>query len=101
MEKLQNKYRRFREWEQQPHEVAPLSEEQHVCATCSTHYEGNYCPRCGQSCKIVRYSFKNAFLLYLDVWGLGNRGMFRSIRDLILRPGYMIRASTSRVSTAV
>ena len=63
MEKLQNKYRRFREWEQQPHEVAPLSEEQHVCATCSTHYEGNYCPRCGQSCKIVRYSFKNAFLL--------------------------------------
>jgi hypothetical protein len=91
MEKLQNKYRRFREWEQQPHEVAPLSEEQHVCATCSTHYEGNYCPRCGQSCKIVRYSFKNAFLLYLDVWGLGNRGMFRSIRDLILRPGYMIR----------
>ena len=91
MEKLQNKYRRFREWEQQPHEVAPLSGEQHVCATCSTHYEGNYCPRCGQSCKIVRYSFKNAFLLYLDVWGLGNRGMFRSIRDLILRPGYMIR----------
>ena len=91
MEKLQNKYRRFREWEQQPHEVAPLSEEQHVCATCSTHYEGNYCPRCGQSCKIVRYSFKNAILLYLDVWGLGNRGMFRSIRDLILRPGYMIR----------
>ena len=27
----------------------------------------------------------------VDVWGLGNRGMFRSIRDLILRPGYMIR----------
>lgn len=91
MEKLQNKYRRFREWEQQPHEVAPLSEEQHVCATCSTHYEGNYCPRCGQSRKIVRYSFKNAFLLFLDVWGVGNRGMFRSLRDLILRPGYMIR----------
>ena len=56
-----------------------------------THYEGNYCPRCGQSAKIGRYSFKNAFLLFLDVWGIGNRGMFRSIRDLILRPGYMIR----------
>jgi hypothetical protein len=25
------------------------------------------------------------------VWGLGNRGMFRTIRDLLLRPGYMIR----------
>jgi len=34
---------------------------------------------------------KTALLLFLDVWGLGNRGMFRSVRDLMLRPGYMIR----------
>jgi hypothetical protein len=40
---------------------------------------------------VGRYSFKNAFLLFLDVWGLGNRGMFRTLRDLLLRPGYMIR----------
>lgn len=40
---------------------------------------------------IGRYSFKNAFMLFLDVWGLGNRGMFRGIRDLLFRPGYMIR----------
>ena len=91
MKDVKDRYRRFKEWEQQPHQVAPLSEEQHECATCGTHYTGNYCPRCGQSAKIGRYSFKNAFLLLLDVWGLGNRGMFRSIRDLILRPGYMIR----------
>ena len=91
MGKPKDKYRRFREWKQQPHQVAPLSEEQHDCTTCGTHYQGNYCPRCGQSAKIGRYSFKNAFLLFLDVWGLGNRGMFRSIRDLLLRPGYMIR----------
>ena len=91
MKNLHNRYKRYREWKLEPHQVAPLSEEQHECATCGTHYEGNYCPRCGQSAKIGRYSFKNAFLLFLDVWGLGNRGMFRSIRDLILRPGYMIR----------
>ena len=91
MNDLQNKYKRFREWKLHPHQVAPLSEEQHECATCGTHYEGNYCPRCGQSARIGRYSFKKAILLFLDVWGLGNRGMFRSIRDLILRPGYMIR----------
>lgn len=48
-------------------------------------------PRCGQSARIGRYSFKKAFLLFLDVWGVGNRGMFRSIRDLLFRPGYMIR----------
>lgn len=89
--KLKDRYKQFREWELQPHRLAPLSEEQHECATCGTQYTGNYCPRCGQSAKIGRYSFKNAFLLFLDVWGLGNRGMFRSIRDLMLRPGYMIR----------
>ena len=91
MKNLNYRYKRFSEWKQQPHQVAPLSEVHHECATCGTHYEGNYCPRCGQSSKIGRYSFKNALLLYLDVWGLGNRGMFRTIRDLILRPGYMIR----------
>ena len=91
MADIKERYRRFREWEQQPHEVAPLSENEHECATCGTHFEGNYCPRCGQSAKIGRYSFKKALLLFLDVWGVGNRGMFRSIRDLILRPGYMIR----------
>ena len=91
MNSIHHRYRRFKEWEQQPHQVAPLSEEHHECATCGTHYDGNYCPRCGQSARIGRYSFKNAILLYLDVWGLGNRGMFRSIRDLLLRPGYMIR----------
>ena len=91
MEELREKYRRFREWQQQPYQVAPMSQEEHVCPTCNTHFEGNYCPRCGQSARIGRYSFKKAFLLFLDVWGLGNRGMFRTIRDLILRPGYMIR----------
>ena len=91
MADIKERYRRFKEWEQQPHEVAPLSEDEHVCATCGTRFEGNYCPRCGQSARIARYSFKKALLLFLDVWGVGNRGMFRSLRDLMLRPGYMIR----------
>lgn len=61
MKNLHKRYKRFEEWEKQPHQVAPLSEDE--CATCGTSYEGNYCPRCGQSAKIGRYSFKN--LLYL------------------------------------
>ena len=97
---LQEKYQSFREWQQRPYQVAPLSEEAHDCPTCGTHFEGNYCPRCGQSAKIGRYSFKKAFLLFLDVWGLGNRGMFRTLRDLILRPGYMIRDYLSGMQMA-
>lgn len=99
-ERLSEKWRTFRQWQQKPYEVAPLLEVHHKCATCGTEYQGNYCPRCGQSSKIGRYSFKNAFLLFLDVWGLGNRGMFRTLRDLILRPGYMIRDYLSGMQMA-
>ena len=88
---LREKYIRFREWQIKPHEVAPLNADKHECATCNTEFQGNFCPRCGQKATVGRYSFKQAFLLFLDVWGLGNRGMFRTIRDLLLRPGYMIR----------
>lgn len=90
----------FRTWQQKPYEVKPLSNEQHTCATCGTQFTGNYCPRCGQSSIVGRFSFKKATLLFLDVWGLGNRGMFRSIRDLMFRPGYMIRDYLSGMQSA-
>lgn len=83
--------RAFRMWQKRPHEVAPLSESERTCASCGTVYQGNFCPRCGQAARVGRFSFKTALLLFIDVWGVGNRGMFRSIRDLLLRPGYMIR----------
>lgn len=83
--------RAFHIWQLRPHEVAPLSDANHTCSSCGTHFQGNYCPRCGQAASVGRFSFKKAFLLFIDVWGIGNRGMFRSIRDLMLRPGYMIR----------
>ena len=88
--KLRQKYQVFKRWQRMPHRVKSMSAEEFDCPTCHTHFQGNYCPRCGQSSKVGRYSFKKALLLYLDVWGLGNRSMFRTIRDLILRPGYMI-----------
>ena len=97
---LKERYKAFLEWQKKPYVVAPLSEKEHDCPTCQTHFVGNYCPRCGQSARIGRYSFKKAFLLFLDVWGLGNRGMFRTLRDLILRPGYMIRDYLSGMQMA-
>ena len=90
----------FRTWQQKPYEVKPLSNEQHTCSTCGTQFTGNYCPRCGQSSIVGRFSFKKATLLFLDVWGLGNRGMFRSIRDLMFRPGYVIRDYLSGMQSA-
>lgn len=97
---IRQKYQSFKEWQKLPHQVKPMTDEEHDCGTCGTHYQGNYCPRCGQSATVGRYSFKNAFLLFLDVWGLGNRGMFRTLRDLLLRPGYMIRDYLSGMQMA-
>ena len=100
METLKDKYQSFKEWQVKPHEVAELTADKHECATCHTEFHGNYCPRCGQKSSVGRYSFKTAFLLFLDVWGLGNRGMFRTIRDLLFRPGYMIRDYLSGMQMA-
>jgi hypothetical protein len=77
-----------------------MVEEHNRCCTCGQEYQGSYCPCCGQSARIGRYSFKNAVLLFLDVWGMGNRGMFRTLRDLILRPGYLIRDYISGMQMA-
>lgn len=92
--------RAFHVWQLKPHEVAPLQESTHECAACGTEYQGNYCPRCGQSASIGRFSFKKAMQHFLDVWGMGNRSMFRSLRDLVLRPGYMIRDYLSGMQSA-
>lgn len=100
MEQIKEKYERFKEWQVKPHEVAELTADKHECATCHTEFHGNYCPRCGQKSSVGRYSFKTAFLLFLDVWGLCNRGMFRTIRDLLFRPGYMIRDYLSGMQMA-
>ena len=92
--------RAFHIWQRRPHELAPLSEESRTCSSCGTVYQGNFCPRCGQSARVGRFSFKKATLLFLDVWGMGNRSMFRSIRDLMLRPGFMIRDYLSGMQSA-
>ena len=91
MKRIQPYINKFRQWQKEPYPIAPLSDEEHICKSCSTRYVGNFCPRCGQSSKVEeRMSLWKTFLLFIDVWGVGNRGMFHTIRDLILRPGYLI-----------
>ena len=63
MGNLVEKWKAFCEWQQRPYQVAQKSVEHRCCGTCGEEFQGNYCPRCGQSSKIGRYSFKNALLL--------------------------------------
>lgn len=67
------------------------SQEEHTCQHCGTQFQGNYCPQCGKVASWQRLTFKRLCLNFLDIWGLGNRPMVRTIRDLFWRPGYMIQ----------
>ena len=88
---IKAKWNNYKEWQREPHPVAPLKDETHICAACETEYQGNFCPRCGQSAQITsKMSLKKTMLLLIDVWGLGNRGMYQTLKSLMLRPGYMI-----------
>ena len=68
-----------------------ISDEVHICSNCSTEYNGKFCPQCGLKASISRMKFKNLFLNFLDIWGFGSRPMFRTIKNLFTRPGYMLR----------
>ena len=62
-----------------------------VCSNCAHEYTGRYCPQCGQAGTWSRFSWRQAFFNLLDIWGLGSRPIFRTVRDLFWRPGYMVR----------
>ena len=77
-------------WQRRGVAVQPLSAEWRVCLNCGNEFTGNFCPRCGQSAGVSRFTFKHAMLKTLDVWGLGNRSLPRTLWHLVYRPGYMI-----------
>ena len=62
-----------------------------TCPNCGEHYTGRICPQCGQAGTWQRYTWRQAMLNFLDIWGLGNRPIFRTMKELSWRPGYMVR----------
>ena len=81
---------RLSAWQRKSVEAQPLSAEKHECLNCGTAFTGNFCPRCGQSATVARFTFRHALSKTLEVWGLGNRSLPRTLWHLIYRPGYMI-----------
>ncbi|MGM9694481.1 MAG: DUF3667 domain-containing protein [Alloprevotella sp.] len=75
-----------------PPSVAPdvLNAPHRRCLNCGTEFEGNFCPLCGQSAGVKRFTVKSVLTSTLDVWGMGNRSMPRTIFRLFFHPGKMI-----------
>ena len=75
----------------EPVALPEIDHTHHVCQHCGYGYDGRHCPQCGMHAEQVRFTFKRLIHNFLDIWGMGNRPMFRTMRDLFWRPGYMIR----------
>ena len=68
-----------------------IDQAERDCINCGHHYSGRVCPQCGQVGTWTHYTWKQVILNFLDIWGMGNRPMFRTLGELFWRPGYMIR----------
>ena len=89
MSYLQEKYRRFRQWQQQPFEYHDSDAHRH-CYNCGAEIDNNYCPRCGQKATAGRITWGTVRSGVMDVWGLGSRSLIRSLWQLVVRPGRLI-----------
>ncbi len=78
-------------WQRKSYEVRPMSVRKQECLNCHTVFTGDFCPRCGQSATVSRFTFRHALMKTLEVWGMGNRSLPRTLWHLVYRPGYVIR----------
>jgi len=61
-----------------------------TCKNCNESINGNYCSNCGQSAEIKKINRRYIFTEIADVLFV-NRGMFDTIKNLLIKPGISIR----------
>ena len=66
------------------------TDEYHKCTTCDTEFHGRYCPRCGMDATETRFSIKSMWKQFIAAFGVDDRSITRTVRDLFWRPGQMI-----------
>ncbi len=95
---IKTTYHKVKDWNhrlekrmKQPAAIPEVNHEHHICQHCSYGFDGRYCPQCGMPATHSRFTFRRLTNNFLDIWGFGNRPMFRTIGNLLWRPGYMIR----------
>lgn len=96
--KISDHWRRLRAWlvdldrrQREDIFVPERDETEHKCVHCGAEYKGRFCPQCGMPARWNRFTWRLMFLNFMDIWGFGSRSMFRAIRDIFWRPGYMMR----------
>lgn len=87
---LKERYKRFKQWQEHPHDYKLLSDKVQHCNNCGSDFTGNFCPICSQKAGLGRIGWHSVHQGVMDIWGLGTRSLLYSIWQLLLRPGHII-----------
>jgi Protein of unknown function (DUF3667). len=60
------------------------------CLNCGTEFEGDFCPKCGQSADTGRFTMRFIFENLLAAFLSKDGGIWFTIKNLFSRPGAMI-----------
>ncbi len=61
-----------------------------TCLNCGNHFEGNFCPICGQEASTRRFTFSLIIMKLVNTFDV-EHGMMFIIRELTARPGSVIK----------
>ena len=68
----------------------PKVQEEVECKNCGKHFSGAYCPTCGQTATARRITVKDTLNNIFAGFIGGDDIFFRTCRDLLWRPGYVV-----------
>lgn len=91
---LRRSIARFQVWQLRGRSLSPFDSGQLNecrCLNCGTIFRGEYCPHCGQPANTTRLSLKRIIDDGLQVIGDLDNRLLRTLVELCLRPGHMIR----------
>lgn len=61
------------------------------CKNCGFELHGHYCSVCGQKAFVTNQAFKQSVMTYLDTNYAFDSKLGHTLRDIIIRPGYLAR----------
>ena len=86
MKSLRNRFKRFLKPAEQP------AADNTSCKNCETVFSGRFCPECGQSVNDFDKPFGFIIINFLGDFFAFDTRFFRTIKVLILKPGYLSTA---------
>ncbi len=90
MQTLREYYKRLKQWQQKPFDYEFTTDELNHCCNCGHDFTGNYCPYCSQKADEGPIGWDSVRRSVMDIWGLGSRSLPNTVKQLLLRPGYLI-----------